>query len=349
MADESTYLEDEREKYPWYEKPAPLEPITIKGYGTKMAVETGPGTGEYTNEWGEASTPEYVKDIDETISKYDTGEISDAQLRERGGMPQRPTERDLSRNDRWNEFWSKASKDMPDPQKEGQKAYDQYINNITSSFATSDLALKKPEEIMKWKQAASTVANAQRDRAQSRLQYEKTIARQEFDKEFDRQETLKETLRKEAAKRALEKTPWKLEDTETGLRQYIRVSPSGDVEIKPTNIPNVKDVVEPGDKPVEVARVRKMAIEVGQEPTATDISAIDKAANLIGMEYKKVTVPDPVFYNKNKTKEEWQLVPIGEGKGTETKAGAMPKVGEVMKGYRFKGGNPASKNSWERI
>jgi len=28
---------------------------------------------------------------------------------------------------------------------------------------------------------------------------------------------------------------------------------------------------------------------------------------------------------------------------------APPQIGEVRKGWRFKGGDPADKNSWERV
>jgi len=30
-------------------------------------------------------------------------------------------------------------------------------------------------------------------------------------------------------------------------------------------------------------------------------------------------------------------------------AGAAPAVGTIMQGYRFKGGNPADKNNWEKV
>jgi hypothetical protein len=41
---------------------------------------------------------------------------------------------------------------------------------------------------------------------------------------------------------------------------------------------------------------------------------------------------------------------FGQGAGAvETGIANMPKVGEVRKGYRFKGGNPADRNSWEAV
>jgi hypothetical protein len=35
--------------------------------------------------------------------------------------------------------------------------------------------------------------------------------------------------------------------------------------------------------------------------------------------------------------------------GSAPEAGGKPEVGTVQQGYRFKGGNPADKNNWERI
>lgn len=41
--------------------------------------------------------------------------------------------------------------------------------------------------------------------------------------------------------------------------------------------------------------------------------------------------------------------PQPQQQGGQSGAPAMPKPGDVMQGYRFKGGNPADKNSWERV
>lgn len=50
-------------------------------------------------------------------------------------------------------------------------------------------------------------------------------------------------------------------------------------------------------------------------------------------------------------------IPVPQGGGFATPGGApaaaapsgVPKAGEVRKGYRFKGGNPADKNNWEKV
>ena len=38
-----------------------------------------------------------------------------------------------------------------------------------------------------------------------------------------------------------------------------------------------------------------------------------------------------------------------QGQQDQSTASGAPKVGEIRKGYRFKGGNPADKNSWEKV
>lgn len=40
--------------------------------------------------------------------------------------------------------------------------------------------------------------------------------------------------------------------------------------------------------------------------------------------------------------------PQVEGQQSQPQAGGAPQPGQIMDGYRFKGGNPADKNSWER-
>jgi hypothetical protein len=208
------------------------EPLNIKGYGTKIAVEQPTQRGSYTDEWGDAVSPEYVKDIDETIDKYGYDNIPAEKL----GIPEKPSDEQLTRLERWQKFHevvkpkidSEATARAEDAKSAVNRAYYGMLPN-------SDIALMKPEKHAEISQKAAIAYNQT---------YQHVYDKEEsnFRSVFEKGEAQQETLRKEAAKRALEKTPWKLEDTETGLRQYIRVSPSGDVEIKPTNIPNVKDV-----------------------------------------------------------------------------------------------------------
>lgn len=44
--------------------------------------------------------------------------------------------------------------------------------------------------------------------------------------------------------------------------------------------------------------------------------------------------------------EEWAN---GDTKAESKPSAGAPKVGDVQQGYRFKGGNPADRNSWERV
>ena len=57
----------------------------------------------------------------------------------------------------------------------------------------------------------------------------------------------------------------------------------------------------------------------------------------------KVKRPSGVFDSVTR-----EFVPMQPGTGKQS-AAAVPSAGEVRNGYRFKGGNPADKNAWEKV
>lgn len=60
--------------------------------------------------------------------------------------------------------------------------------------------------------------------------------------------------------------------------------------------------------------------------------------------YEMLANPDGSFKFQPKAK----AAAAASGEPAASPPGAVPKVGEVRKGYKFKGGNPADKNNWEK-
>lgn len=156
--------------------------LNISGYGRKMAVESGPGTGEYTDEWGESVSPEYVQDIDKTIGQFDAGQITEGQLREKGGMPRKPSDDELSMFDQWDSFYKSVK---PQIESEAEKRADEAKTRVNQSFygvmANSDIALLKPE---KHAEVNSKAMDAYQKTFQHVFDRETTLARSAFEKEF---------------------------------------------------------------------------------------------------------------------------------------------------------------------
>ena len=158
-------------------------PINIKGYGRKIAAETGPGTGQFTNEWGEPVSSEYVKDIDDTIAQYDRGEISDREIGERGGIPPRPQERDLSAFEQWQNFMEYA---RPKIEAEvSHRAEDEVSEWSRKTLANSDWSLMNEREKAAHDAKMATMTATLKDRY---LQQELSDARTAFGRDFAKRE-----------------------------------------------------------------------------------------------------------------------------------------------------------------
>jgi hypothetical protein len=243
--DDIMSLEDERDQYNSF-KPRigggePIDPrksSVLIGYGNTLIRSTPEG---WVGLGGEKVTDAEAREVHEELlrrRKEDWNTQAEETRKEK--MPAKPSEKELAIYDQWKKVEEHARKEIGiDPDEVHRTSKRDYKDSILSKYPLSSRSLIPPKELAKLEEESIKYADSKRDKALAEINHQlSSFVKPAFDKVIAQQET----LRKEAAKRALEKTPWKLEDTETGLRQYIRVSPSGDVEIKPTNIPNVKDV-----------------------------------------------------------------------------------------------------------
>jgi hypothetical protein len=173
-------------------------PINIKGYGKKMAVETGPGSGEYTNDYGEAVSPEYVKDIDQTIDQYGYDKIPDSKL----GIPQRPSDDKLSQWEKWDKFYKQVK---PQIESEATSRAEEAKSRVNNSFygmmANSDISLMKPSQHA---EISSKAAAAYNSTFQHTLDKETSLAQTAFTRELERSAAI-EKQQAEYAKRREDK------------------------------------------------------------------------------------------------------------------------------------------------
>lgn len=154
------------------------EPLTIKGYGTKMAVEDRSNRGQYTDEWGESVSPEYVQDIDRTIGQFDAGQITEDQLREKGGMPRKPSDSELSMFDQWQGFRPLAEKEAT---RRADEAAQKFNQSFYGSRPNSTIALMKQEEHDAHEKRRQAIYDKTFD-------WEMDTARSIFEKEFSKVE-----------------------------------------------------------------------------------------------------------------------------------------------------------------
>jgi hypothetical protein len=154
----------------------------ITGYGGRTAI-LRPGE-EPTNEWGAKVSPEYVKDIEDVFTSDNPEEAATRKMASR--PPSRPSESDLNYYDELQKFRKVAQGQIGiDPEKEGQKAFNERIDAVMKNYGYTDRALLKPADKAKIQQEA-----------QAQLNHEMGIADQAFKigwdkKEKDRLEALK--------------------------------------------------------------------------------------------------------------------------------------------------------------
>jgi hypothetical protein len=241
-------------------------PINIKGYGKKMAVETGPGTGEYTNDYGEAVSPEYVQDIDQTIDQYGYDKIPDSKL----GIPQKPSDDKLSQWEKWDKFYKQVK---PQIESEATSRAEEAKSRVNNSFygmmANSDISLMKPSQHA---EISSKAAAAYNSTFQHTLDKETSLAQTAFTRELERSE--RERIQKEAIDRRKQDTGWKRVDGPDGYQMNVRVK-DGVEEQTPSDIPNKRDITankRTAQSKIlkDVGNVLKASVDEGGSPVELD-------------------------------------------------------------------------------
>lgn len=115
----------------------------------------------------------------------------------------------------------------------------------------------------------------------------------------------------------------------------------------------LKNKLSQGDKLSPEARTRLMNLaeetfKKAQGTAARELAAKQRYARSLGIPQPEQFVNNVLDYVAQ-SGEPAPAAPAPAGTAPAPTAGvpAGPKVGEVQKGYRFKGGNPADRNSWE--
>jgi hypothetical protein len=163
-------------------KPPPEVAGTIEGYGTRVISDKG-NQGVWTGPGGEVASPDYVKDIQDTIAQVDSGVMSEPALREKiydqQKIPGKPTDQQLTSYDRWKKMEAMAAPDLDAAEKEGMDSY-------RKNFSGVDELLMNPKETAAFHVAISQAGQERRDKELTVL---KSI--------FDHQETLRMGKEKE--------------------------------------------------------------------------------------------------------------------------------------------------------
>lgn len=133
------------------DKIPPPPPINIKGYGKNLIVETAPGSGKYKTQWGEEASPEYVKDIEDTLASDMSDEQLSAKIRKQ--VPQRPDDAKLAAWETKLKFRQMALESMkdhglevPDPWLEGEKAASEMKKHYYQGVSVHDQLLRTEKE-----------------------------------------------------------------------------------------------------------------------------------------------------------------------------------------------------------
>jgi len=157
---------------------------TIMGYGDRLIADKS-NKGIWTNALGgEPVSPEYVKEIQDTMAAFDRGEISEDEIRRRAqpkeNIPGRPTDQELTSYDRFKKLVEMATPGLEAARKKGK---DDYRRN----FSGMDELLENPKETQ-----ARILAT---EEAGQRVWDREYVTLKSF---FDKQEALREAKTKEA-------------------------------------------------------------------------------------------------------------------------------------------------------
>jgi len=323
----------------------------IAGYGRRMAlIKPEAGRAGATNDYGQPVSEEYLKDMEDTMAAFYRGDISEEQLKVKGGIPAKPTDQQLSiteqklrnRQDTFDKM-KETGFPIPNPQSAREEAESAIQRSYNEGLQTSDIVLRKPKE------AAQINAHA-RIAGQSAFQHEQTrydALVNHIDKDFNARyeadykkgEEERKNARELAEKQAADKL--KREERQEDAWQIV-----GDQKVnKYTG--EVKDI--PGlKKPstsVDLKRLSDMVAIATRdkggnlvEPSVSDVAIISDMADKAGYEFKKLTgksaeyglpgIDKPLWGGKETS--EWRLVPKGSEKSTASAVSESDLIKDLM-------------------
>jgi len=143
-------------------EPVPEHAGTIMGYGNKLIMDKG-NKGVWTKApWGdEPASPEYVKEIQDTMAAYDRGEISEEEIRRRAqpraNIPGKPTDEQLTSYERWKKMEAMAAPDLDAAEKQGAADY-------RKSYSAIDEFLMNPRETAAFHATVAQAGKQARDK-----------------------------------------------------------------------------------------------------------------------------------------------------------------------------------------
>jgi hypothetical protein len=130
-----------------YEEPSGPS-AQIVGYGKRLMLQK-PGAEEWLTPSGETATPEYIKDVQDTMGALDRGEMSDTQLTEKirsqEGQPpgRKPTKGDLNIVSFVNDHMKEQEPELRKKAAEAGDEYERSISYSTRSLKEDQIGLNK--------------------------------------------------------------------------------------------------------------------------------------------------------------------------------------------------------------
>lgn len=159
----------------------------IIGYGKRVILKR-PGQGTI-NAYGESVSPEYIKDVEDTVTAVGKGEMSETQLKEKirqqEGPPGKPSDQQMSVFDKWQDFKKIVMENIKiDPDAEYEKAKSGRKRSYYSNMSASDMVLLTPMQRQKIENDADQYGLQAKDHAQQKLNGELTTAKEFFNKQL---------------------------------------------------------------------------------------------------------------------------------------------------------------------
>lgn len=341
----------------------PRENAVIIGYGNRLARSTA--NGWVAPGGAEISDEEASKIHSETIAKRNESWAAEAEATRKSNIPDKPSDDALALAAARRKFMEIASKHIDiDPEAEGQRMADATRAQMTGNVG--DRVLKNEKEIHKINQIAEARGAQVRAEKERERQHELDKLSDIFAKKYaEGQEEKRHARNKEEwllkHKMTIEEGrggSWVIQEGDDGFLKRINKATGEVLPVLRDGKPLANKKPEPTEKEplsVNIERVRKMYAEYikdKDEPDATDILATKKAANTVGLDLKKVSVPDPGWLpsTKNRTKDVWQLVPKDDAEPVKEQSNEKPPAAgaKLAPDGNWYIPNPNAKGKWLR-